>query len=400
MVSLHGDATILLKIVRLLHKVLFDCILADIIYEFQVVTGPSWIENAGNGAFLTFLGARQLKLGAEEYFEGRPQYLNPVQGLVRDSLISLKLKGVGLDTDLSGGGATGSKDGPSAASRSSQSGGKGFARPRDHACKSSSLIMGTLSEASFFSSNYVRATVGDPNCHEEDEDEKEPKENSPNERKLTALPPLATEDNAVVECHQLHLGLVHDFSLDDYEANDDIAFSSTDLGCIDLGVYGPFLRSDRKNQSLTDIKNFIWNGLPSSYLFEFDETLDVVRKRKKVADITDDLTGTPHKIARSNIAMYINETGGTKELKQTVWANDLGDDGIHYLFHTQEIGEMKKGDTIELLISYSASYDDVRHRLGYGLKSDIKSDAHFPTYLERQFVERFNMTEEILVSTQ
>jgi hypothetical protein len=43
---------------------------------------------------------------------------------------------------------------------------------------------------------------------------------------------------------------MHDFSLDDHEANGDNPFLSQDLGCMDLGLFAPFIRSDRKYQSM------------------------------------------------------------------------------------------------------------------------------------------------------
>jgi hypothetical protein len=326
---------------------------ADVIYEFQLDTGSSWIENAGNGAFLTFLGAWQLKKRTEVKL---PRKIDFIEGLVHGQPVTLKIKGEGLcssfrrelwDDDYNWHvDAEGSPLGVSAAD------------------------IGSMEE-------------GEEKLHQR--------------KCLTTLPPLYPNERCVIECIQDELGLPHDYSLDDYEANDDIPFSSEELGCIDLGLYAPFVRTDRKYQSMSDIKNFLWTGLPSSYQFEFDENVDSVRRRKQVADITDDLTGFPHQIARANVAMYINETGGHRDLKQTVWALDQGIDGIHYLFHTKNIGEMKKGDVIELLICYSDSYDDVRGRQGYGKKQSVKSDSHYPTYLERQFVERFNMTEEILV---
>jgi hypothetical protein len=81
-----------------------------------------------------------------------------------------------------------------------------------------------------------------------------------------------------------------------------------------------------------------------------------LRGEEQVADITDDTTGIPHGIARQNISMYVNETGGDPELKQTVFSGQVLDREVNYYFKTEK--PMKKGETIELLISYLHTYDE------------------------------------------
>lgn len=447
--------------------------MADVIYEFQVDTGPSWIKNAGNGAFLTFLGARQRKTEILEA-KTRPEPLKLLGGTVNDRLVSLKLKGKGLglghlhicdsdatveadgkrssdhtaiffnrhkhwsskpgnicpheryiggiDNDGSGSAAgidcssTSSDDDSDGGSHNDNFSSSGdtsiTSRTKRSGCKQSETLLPRRSTMKFKEngpSSLIQQRES-PICCEQQELREESscelegegcgKSTSMQKQWLTTLPPLFSNEDMAVEYSHNVLGLGHDDSLEHYEANNNLTFSSEGLGCVDLGHYAPFIRTDQKNQSLSDIKSFVWHGLPSSYQFEFDNSLDVVWGRKKVADITGEFTGVPHKAARSNISMYVNETGGDKALKQTVWANDYGDEGIHYLFNTKNIGEMKKGDTIELLISYNESYDEMRSRMGYGTKNSPKSDSHLPTYLERQFVERFNMTEEIMVRVQ
>jgi hypothetical protein len=69
---------------------------ADTIYEFRVDTGPSGIRNAGNGAFLTFLGARKLK---KEYRMQQAAKKHKPFLQARDIFgrhINVKLKGEGL----------------------------------------------------------------------------------------------------------------------------------------------------------------------------------------------------------------------------------------------------------------------------------------------------------------
>mmetsp|Transcript_2132 Transcript_2132/g.3842 ORF Transcript_2132/g.3842 Transcript_2132/m.3842 type:complete len:568 (+) Transcript_2132:291-1994(+) len=104
----------------------------------------------------------------------------------------------------------------------------------------------------------------------------------------------------------------------------------------------------------------------------------------------------PHSVAKANISMYVNETGGVEELKQTVWTDPDQKKDVNYYFHTKQSGRMKKGDQLELLVAYLDTYSEIRERKGYGKRSrNIPSDDHFPTFLERQFAERFNMVEEI-----
>ena len=75
-----------------------------------------------------------------------------------------------------------------------------------------------------------------------------------------------------------------------------------------------------------------------------------------MSDITDDTTGTPHEIARQNISMYVNETGGDPKLKQTVFSGQVSNRQVNYYFKTEK--PMKKGETIELLISYLNTYNE------------------------------------------
>ena len=77
---------------------------------------------------------------------------------------------------------------------------------------------------------------------------------------------------------------------------------------------------------------------------------------EQVADVTDDTTGMPHYVAKQNVSMYVNETGGDPELKQTVWSGQVFDREVNYYFETEK--PMKKGETIELLISYFGTYDE------------------------------------------
>jgi hypothetical protein len=140
--------------------------------------------------------------------------------------------------------------------------------------------------------------------------------------------------------------------LDEYIENPRRQFSSKEPGCsyIDLGHYAPFLRNDRKNQTAFDIKNFIFSSEPSGWAFDVREEFGWNRlKAPQALDITDDLTGMPHDVATKNIAMYVNETGGDPNLKQTVWSGQVQEREVNYYFRHDD--RMEKGKRLELLVS-------------------------------------------------
>ena len=140
-----------------------------------------------------------------------------------------------------------------------------------------------------------------------------------------------------------------------YVENSEIPFSTNQIGCsvIEIGRYGPFRRSDRKYQLHYDLKNFIFSNEVSEWGFDVIENLN---GHEQVADVTDDSTGMPHDVTKQNIAMYVNETGGDPGLEQTVWSGQVLDREVNYYFQTEK--PMKKGETIELLISYFGTYDE------------------------------------------
>jgi len=175
----------------------------------------------------------------------------------------------------------------------------------------------------------------------------------------TSLPPIHVIPEKTAICanstHPWNLGSEGNRLLNDCVENPEIVFSTCQRGCstIDLGRYGPFRRSDRKPQLHYDIKNFIFSNEVSEWGFDVREDL---KGDEQVADVTDDTTGMPHHIATQNISMYVNETGGDPELKQTVFSGQVLDREVNYYFKTEE--PMKKGETIELLISYFGTYDE------------------------------------------
>ena len=206
----------------------------------------------------------------------------------------------------------------------------------------------------------------------------------------TSLPPMhVLSENSIKDKYPWNPESEGNRLLTDYVENPQRLFSTHQSGCstIDLGRYGPFQRSDRKGLVHYEIKNFIFSNevsewgfgklrLLSRWIVHFllSEKLNIsfvnlfffhfvhidlredLRGEEQVADITDDTTGVPHGIARQNISMYVNETGGDPGLKQTVFSGQVLDREVNYYFKTEK--PMEKGETIELLISYLHTYDE------------------------------------------
>ena len=263
----------------------YDTLCTDIIYEFRVEARPSLIPNAGNGAFLTFLGAREASCVTKN-----SDVVSEVE--VIQPLVSKDFEGYHLNVKVVG----------------------------DHL-----------------------------------------KENSKNIQypPPTSLPPVhgTPQKMPIGDTDKYPWKLQSDGKklLSRYEESSDITFATNHIGCsvIEIGRYGPFRRSDRKYQLHYDLKNFVFSNEVSEWGFDIVEDLN---GNDQVADVTDDTTGMPHQITTQNICMYVNETGGDPKLKQTVWSGQVADREVNYYFKTDV--PMKKGETIELLISYFDTYDE------------------------------------------
>ena len=70
---------------------------------------------------------------------------------------------------------------------------------------------------------------------------------------------------------------------------------------------------DRKPDLIFGMKDFIFSHEPSSWRFDVREELKTNggASYKQVVDFTDDTTGSPHSVARSHVAMYVNEVSMT-----------------------------------------------------------------------------------------
>jgi hypothetical protein len=151
---------------------------------------------------------------------------------------------------------------------------------------------------------------------------------------------------------------------------------------------------DRKIWSHFDVKGFIFSNIPNEWCFEVEECLN---GQQQMVDITDDVTGEPHKSACEHIPMYVNEVGHDKTLIQSVHAL-LSNDDRSVLYYIAIAEPLRQGDTIELLVAYKGFYEEVRKRKGYALSNlngSEKSDDHFGTFLKRNFEERNNIKDII-----
>ena len=254
---------------------------------------PSWIPNAGNGAFLTFLGAREARC-------------------------------------------------PRSSSSST--------RDPDTASKVSTISVPLLSRDTEGYHMNVRV-IGEDLWEENKDIQYYPPPS-------TSLPSIhGSPEKIAVDGtrYPWNLGPEGKRLLTEYDESPERPFLTSQKGCstIELGRYGPFRRSDRKTQLHYDIKNFVFSNETSEWGFDIVEDLN---GEEQVADVTDDSTGMPHHVAKQNISMYVNETGGNPELKQTVWSKQVLDREVNYFFKTEKA--MKKGETIEVLISYFGTYNE------------------------------------------
>lgn len=73
---------------------------------------------------------------------------------------------------------------------------------------------------------------------------------------------------------------------------------------------------------------------------------------KQVVDFTDDTSGEPHSIAKSHVAMYVNEVGHDESLVENVCPLETPRSVSYYIFIDRP---MTKGEEVELLVNYGES---------------------------------------------
>lgn len=76
---------------------------------------------------------------------------------------------------------------------------------------------------------------------------------------------------------------------------------------------------DRKVNLHFDFKNFVTNYEPSEWSYEVPEKM---LGHRQIVDITDDITGQVHSLAREHTPIYVNEVGHNKNLHSNVLIRD------------------------------------------------------------------------------
>eukprot|EP00977_Amphora_coffeiformis_P006346 scaffold1353_cov161-Amphora_coffeaeformis.AAC.18 len=190
-------------------------------------------------------------------------------------------------------------------------------------------------------------------CYVDDEDEEDANyvEAKLSEMKRKGLEPIG------------HLGI---YCIEDYSPDQNVSFELPG-NVIDIGRYGPFRKQDRKPLSAFDMKCFLFQNQPNRYPIEAKENLE---GEAQMIDITDDVTGLPHKIARAHIPMYVNEVGHDLANKQTVFCTS-SHNGMNANYHVALYDglSLSNGSKVELLSNYHQDFEPTRELEGYGLKN-------------------------------
>lgn len=165
---------------------------------------------------------------------------------------------------------------------------------------------------------------------------------------------------------------------------------------LDLGVYAPFRRSDKKTAHVFLMKNFIHSSQCEEW--NFDTVLD-----DNLFDITDDTTGKLHEVASRHLPAYVNETDGMSTA--SVFAQHDPEGCVHYLLGhgNEEDGPFTlqaNGEEREIFIDYGEQYEDVRVRKNYSRLSPedaaerrLELDQDYKEVLDE--MKTYNATEII-----
>jgi hypothetical protein len=129
---------------------------------------------------------------------------------------------------------------------------------------------------------------------------------------------------------------------------------------LDLGVYAPFLSTDKKKEAVFCAKTYIHSYAPEEWCFESDAV-------DTMYDITDDHSGSISEQARRHIPSYINECNN--DGIPTVRAELDPEGAVHYLLGVIDEKETRmsiptNGEK-EVFVHYGERYENVRLRKGY-----------------------------------
>jgi len=114
---------------------------------------------------------------------------------------------------------------------------------------------------------------------------------------------------------------------------------------LDLGIYAPLRKEDRKPFHVHELKSFIFARKPD--IWAFDTTAS---KHHDALDITDDKTGDLHGQARRAIVVRVNETDGKSE-PPSICAEHDPQGSVHYYLGNQQKGlRIPFGKEVELKV--------------------------------------------------
>eukprot|EP00977_Amphora_coffeiformis_P017241 scaffold5532_cov180-Amphora_coffeaeformis.AAC.8 len=128
---------------------------------------------------------------------------------------------------------------------------------------------------------------------------------------------------------------------------------------VDLGIYSPVLRQDIRPNPEVLVKSFIFDGKPEEWAYgQRDVESDTS------FDITDDVTGDLHYMAKRNALVYVNEINGDQ--MATVHAQRDPFSHVHYMLGPDEVDlSLPFDEWFELLMDYKEGFEETRIRKGY-----------------------------------
>lgn len=182
---------------------------------------------------------------------------------------------------------------------------------------------------------------------------------------------------------------------------------------IDLGIYAPLRRGDRKPDHISVLKNFIHEWECESYSFGAAQFRETARQSEDVLDITCDFTDDLHEDARNCIMPFVNETDGVEP--PTIHAEHDPSGAVHHTLGNSEesLRLPMYPKEIEVKVDYGSSYEKIRVRKGYSRssKSDqkeylqaIEHDDHDMAvdvghYSAREVLVSINFFEDLLAAS-
>ena len=114
---------------------------------------------------------------------------------------------------------------------------------------------------------------------------------------------------------------------------------------MDLGIYAPLRKEDRKSFHVHELKSYIFARKPD--IWAFDTTAS---KDHDALDITDDKTGDLHGQARRAIVVRVNETDGKSEPPSICAEHDPQGSVHYYLGNTEKGLRIPFGKEVELKV--------------------------------------------------